>query len=311
MAAHDKTGPTLGLALPVYNGERFLAEALESVLAQEFTDWELLVCDNGSTDRTGEIARKYAAADSRIRYVCHERNIGLAPNHTYGFHHTGGEFFAWVHADNRYHPDYFARCVAELRADPSVSCVHATAQEIDPEGRLGRVWREGLRCDDPDVAVRFRDLTEPDHMCFAFFGVARRAVLADTKLLASFDSADNLTIVELALRGRIRVLDEPLFLHREHPNRVIRQVPSARSRYLVFDPAWQGRVPFPIVNIGRQFALAVLRAPISTRDKVRCLAELRGWLRVNWLRILRTCARGGLEYARLAAGAVRRRALPR
>ncbi|GAA3554070.1 glycosyltransferase family 2 protein [Amycolatopsis ultiminotia] len=292
--------PLLSLAMPVHNSERFLAEALDSIRAQDFPGWRLLICDNASTDRTEVIAKEYCVLDERISYVRHERNLGAARNHNYGFHHTDGDYFAWVHGDNVYLPTYFSRCLAELRAHPEASCAHTVAVDIDVEGNRTHRWDEHLRADHADVALRFRDLTERDHMCFAWFGVVDRDLLAQTSLHAPFDSADRLEIVELALRGPIRLIDEELFRHREHPGRIMRQAPTARSRYLILDPEWRGRIPFPVLNIGRQYVLAVLRAPLPTRDKVRCLLQLRGWLRTNWKRILRTLARGGYEYAKLA-----------
>ncbi|MCG3748912.1 MULTISPECIES: glycosyltransferase family 2 protein [unclassified Amycolatopsis] len=299
--------PLLSLAMPIYNGERFLAQALDSICAQDLADWQLLICDNASSDGTEAIAKEYCALDSRISYVRHDRNLGAARNHNYGFHHTDGDYFAWVHGDNVYLPTYFSRCLEELRAHPEASCAHTVAVDIDVDGNRTHRWDENLRAEHPDVAVRFRDLTQRDHMCFAWFGVVNRDLLALTSLHASFDSADRLEIVELALHGPIRLVDEELFLHREHPGRIMRQAPTARSRYLILDPEWRGRIPFPVLNIGRQYALAVLRSRISPRDKVRCLLQMRGWLRTNWRRILRTVARGGYEYAKLAVRAGNRR----
>lgn len=299
--------PVLSLAMPVYNGEKFIVAALDSVLAQDFTDWDLLVCDNASTDATSAIVAEYVARDPRVRYVRHERNLGAAGNHNYGFHNTSGELFAWVHSDNVYEPGYFKECVAELAHHPEASCVHTTVVDIDERGERIRRWEDEPRTGHPDVAVRFRDLTELDHMCWAWFGVARRETLRQTSLHASFDSADRLEIVELALRGPIRVVEQDLFLHREHPGRIMRQAATARARYLVLDPEWSGRIPFPVLNIGRQYIAAVLRAPISPRDKIRCLARMRGWVKTNWLRVIRTVARGLFEYAKLAVRSVTRR----
>jgi hypothetical protein len=295
----------LSLALPVYNGEQYLALALDSVQAQSFANWQLLVCDNASTDGTAAIVAQYAKTDPRIRYVRHDHNIGLAPNHNYGFQHTNGEFFAWVHADNAYHPDYFGACIQQLTRDPTASCVHSRTISIDEAGVHGKTWNEGLRGDSPDVATRFHDFTKYDHMCFALFGVARRSLLRQTKLHAPFESGDHLEIVELALRGRVVQLERPLFYHREHAGRIFRQMPSARARYIMIDPAWSGRVPFPVINLGYQYVAAVQRAPLSPIDKLRCWAQLTGWLRVNWVRILRTLARGGIEYLRLGLSRIR------
>ncbi|HZA05568.1 MAG TPA: glycosyltransferase family A protein, partial [Propionibacteriaceae bacterium] len=77
------TVPRLTLGLPAYNGEQFLAEAVDALLAQTFTDFELIISDNGSTDRTGEIAQRYGAQDRRVRYVRHPVNRGSSFNHNF------------------------------------------------------------------------------------------------------------------------------------------------------------------------------------------------------------------------------------
>ena len=79
--AHDtQHSPRLSIGLPVYNGERYLAEAFDCFLAQTFQDFEIIVCDNASTDRTAEICRSFAQRDPRIRYYRNEKNLGAIPN---------------------------------------------------------------------------------------------------------------------------------------------------------------------------------------------------------------------------------------
>src|SRR3989442_14688005 len=72
--------PRVSVGMPVYNGERYLAEAVESLLAQADEDFELIICDNAATDRTCEMARSYAARDTRGRYAPNEKNLGAAGN---------------------------------------------------------------------------------------------------------------------------------------------------------------------------------------------------------------------------------------
>ena len=77
------SAPRLSIGLPVFNGENYLAEAIDTLLAQTYTDYELIISDNASTDGTREICEKYAAKDERIRYLRQPRNIGAAPNHNF------------------------------------------------------------------------------------------------------------------------------------------------------------------------------------------------------------------------------------
>ena len=87
--------PRVTIGLPVYNGENYLAAAIESLLSQTFTDFELVICDNGSTDRTEQVCRAYAARDARIRYYREVENRGLAWNFSRTFELARGEYFKW------------------------------------------------------------------------------------------------------------------------------------------------------------------------------------------------------------------------
>ncbi len=88
--------PRVSIGLPVFNGERYLARAIDSILAQDFRDLELVVCDNASTDRTAEICAAYARRDPRVRYHRNPRNLGAGPNYDRCFHLARGEYFKWI-----------------------------------------------------------------------------------------------------------------------------------------------------------------------------------------------------------------------
>ena len=92
--------PRVSVGIPVFNGERFLAETIESILAQTFKDFEIVISDNASTDRTEEICRSYAARDPRIRYNRNDTNRGAAWNHNRVFELARGEYFKWQSHDD-------------------------------------------------------------------------------------------------------------------------------------------------------------------------------------------------------------------
>jgi glycosyltransferase involved in cell wall biosynthesis len=94
--------PRLTVGLPVYNGEKYLAESLEALLGQSYEDFELIISDNASTDGTADICRRYGEQDSRIRYVRQSRNIGCAPNHNFVVKEARGELFKWASDDDLY-----------------------------------------------------------------------------------------------------------------------------------------------------------------------------------------------------------------
>ena len=128
--------PRLTLGLPVYNGERFLGESLEALLAQTYTDFELIISDNGSTDRTGEIAREYEAKDPRVRYVRHPVNRGSTFNHNFVIEQARGELFKWVSHDDLYDPELLQRCMDAIDARPEIALAHAWTAFIDEKGEV-------------------------------------------------------------------------------------------------------------------------------------------------------------------------------
>jgi glycosyltransferase involved in cell wall biosynthesis len=106
--------PGLSIGLPVYNGEKYLAESLEALLGQSYDDFELIISDNASTDGTAEICSRYSKRDSRIRYLRQSHNVGCAPNHNFVVGEAKGELFKWASDDDLYARDLLKYCVEAL-----------------------------------------------------------------------------------------------------------------------------------------------------------------------------------------------------
>src|ERR1700739_3978805 len=106
--------PRVCIGLPVYNGENYLAAAIESILAQSFADFELIISDNSSTDSTGDISRSYARRDARIRYVLQPHNLGAIANYNVVFGMADCEYFKWAAHDDLLAPRFLEECVNGL-----------------------------------------------------------------------------------------------------------------------------------------------------------------------------------------------------
>src|SRR6185436_17133561 len=98
--------PLLSIGLPVYNGQKFITNAVDAILAQTFADLELIICDNCSTDQTEAICRAYAAHDSRVHYYRNEQNIGATNNFNRTFSLATGKYFKWATHDDIIQPTY-------------------------------------------------------------------------------------------------------------------------------------------------------------------------------------------------------------
>lgn len=130
-----ETPPTISVLMPVYNGERYLKQAIESILAQTFADFEFLIIDDGSSDRSIEILQTYATQDSRIRLTLRE-NRGIPRTRNQLLAQATGEFVAIMDADDIALPDRFQLQVEFLRQHPEVVCVGGALDWIDEKGRL-------------------------------------------------------------------------------------------------------------------------------------------------------------------------------
>ena len=219
--------------MPVYNGEAFLEVALDGLLAQTFRQFEIVICDNASTDRTQAIAETFATRDPRVRYVRNETNVGANANFSRVVGLTTAPLFKWVAHDDLLAPTYLERCVAILDADPDVVLAHADTIFIDerglpfPEGPVPGIWIEPVSgasytADPVDLGEANSAVRRFAHVVFGslwgthMFGVIRRAALDRTRLSQDLPSSDRPLLAELALLGRFKHVREPLFFKRFH-----------------------------------------------------------------------------------------------
>ncbi|MEY9840204.1 glycosyltransferase family 2 protein [Streptacidiphilus sp. EB103A] len=280
MTAPKAARPRLSIGLPVYNGEEYLAESFDALLGQTYEDFELIVSDNASTDRTQDICRQYAEKDSRIRYLRQPRNIGATPNHNHVFAESRGELFKWASHDDLYARDLLRRCVEALDERPEVFLAHTGQAVIDGDGRVKVPYEYGLATDSPHPPERFRSLLfEPGGD--DFYGVMRADVLRRVKPLDSYHHADRTFVAELTLHGPFHQVPEVLYFRRDHPTRAERANPGMRARCVNLDPRRAGPLhPTPrlLAEYVWGFVAAIQRAPLSPADRRACYRHLAAWM---------------------------------
>lgn len=273
--------PRLTVGLPVYNGENFLVEALDSLLGQSYEDFELLISDNASTDRTGDICRRYAKQDSRVRYVRQPRNIGAAPNHNYVVEHGRGELFKWAASDDLYARDLLGRCVAALDEYPHIVLAHSLSAVIDSAGTITKLVNYPVQTSSMHAPERFRSMLF-DGWGDDEGGVIRMDVIRQTKLQRSFHFADRTFITELGLYGPFYNDPDRLFFRRDHPDCAYRACPTVRSRCTNLDPRRADRLRHPVIRLYGEYvwgyADAIRRAPLSAADRAECYRYFARWL---------------------------------
>ncbi len=147
------SGPILSVLMTSYNREQFIAEAIDSVLACGFEDFELIILDDGSRDRTVEIARSYEARDTRVKLFINEKNLGDYPNRNRAATYARGEFIMYVDSDDCILPGSFAKCVDAMRQFPDAGM----AMEF-------KGTAPGIFYQDPETCIKTHFFKEPSLM---------------------------------------------------------------------------------------------------------------------------------------------------
>ncbi len=267
----------VSVGLTVYNGERYLAAALESLRGQRFKDFEVIISDNASTDGTQAICLQFAARDDRIRYVRNRVNVGLARNFNQAFRLSSGEFFKWAAYDDICGPHLLSRCVEVLDHDPGVVLAYPRVAMIDEDGEITKKNDSGPDISSSDPAVRLSTLMRNPFWGTSMFGVIRSSVLARTGLMRSNAACDHVLLAELCLHGRFIELPEYDFFNRDHSDRWVTKSSIVR-RALYVDPRLPRVAAFLRVIQAAAYVQVVHGAPIGPRARGRCYLALGGWL---------------------------------
>jgi glycosyltransferase involved in cell wall biosynthesis len=275
--------PRVSIGLPVFNGENFVSQAIESILAQTYTDFELIISDNASTDRTEAICREYAAADPRIRYYRNGHNLGAAANFNLTFELASGEYFKWAAHDDMLAPEYLEQCVGALDAHPEAVLCQTLVQQIGELGEFLSVFdTSATGGDSPWPSKRFAGSILTFHHAFDVFGVIRAEALAKTPLHLPHAGSDKALLADLALESPFTYVREPLFIHRDHPARFVHKALKNRDETLV----WYGandsaKQVWSWWRHYRALFAIVSRRVADRRERLRCYGHLLRWLTVH------------------------------
>lgn len=250
--------------MPLYNAERYVREALDALLAQDYPNFELIISDNDSTDATASICREYAARDRRIQYHRAESNMGAVWNFRRVFELSRGEYFMWAAFDDLRAPQYLSRCVEALEARPEAVMCCTDIHIIDQDGRdVGETdFPRGIRMAGREVSERVRAISRSLYW-YDFYGLMRREVLAETRLPQPSWGFDVILMLEMCLRGEVLLVREKLFSYR------IIKGKTAEQAAATLGPA-HARGPMSI-NWGRltlELCRSIWLAPLGATEKL-------------------------------------------
>lgn len=206
--------PLVSVGLPVYNGASLIRRALDSLLAQDYPNFELIVSDNASTDGTWDILQEYAARDARIRLYRSTRNEGAAHNFNRVYELSGGEYFMWAAHDDWWEAAFISTCLEHMSQQPDVVVCY-TAQTAFSTGQ------QQSELDHPEAWRRARSLllTWPTP-AVAIYGLFRRAALRPALPPLNLEGPDAVMLLHMALAGRIVILPENLHHYTRAPRSI-------------------------------------------------------------------------------------------
>ena len=234
--------PKVSIGMPVYNGEKFIRKALDSLLAQTFTDFELIISDNASTDGTSHICKKYAAMDDRVRYIHQPKNMGALWNFRFVLNEAKAEYFMWAAHDDVREPSFIDCLVRALDTHPQAVLAFTGFDNIDDQGRRVRTFDE--KWSEIMARSKFRQycaLTLFDdsrtQKATAIYGLMRREVLRGCGGMIPipqvlFCGEDVLALLRLLTLGDFVIVDHVLF-HFRIRSHMVRPDNQSVVQYLI------------------------------------------------------------------------------
>lgn len=258
----------VAIGLPVYNGEKYIKEALNSILAQTFSDFELVISDNASTDSTGEICMEYASGDNRIRYIRQKENLGAPRNFNRVFQQSRGKYFKWASANDVCEPTLVEKCMAILDDRPDIILCYPKTKLIDKNSQVIREYEDNLNLQNDNAVDRFIRLLINMRLNNAQNGLIRSDILRKTGLEDTYRAADICLMAELSLLGKFYEWPEFLY-HRRIDTEASTVGQSDEYLNKFYNPKSKRRGDFKCVRLDVGLISVVKRSELSFSQKRR------------------------------------------
>lgn len=203
-----KVGPLVSIVLPSYNGEKYIRQSIESILAQSYENWELIIVDDCSTDDTPKIGREYCRKDSRIKYMRNKTNLKLPASLNAGFDAATGAYLTWTSDDNAFKPCAIEIMLSELEKNDNLGLVYCDYDFIDQDGRY-------ISSSTSIKSPLFISCYNVVGACFMYPAHIRDEIgpyATDLFLVEDYDYW-----LRIARNNKIKHLPENLYLYRTHP----------------------------------------------------------------------------------------------
>lgn len=212
--------PLVSIGVPVYNGEQFLRQTLDSLLGQTYENLELIISDNASTDMTGVICQEYAARDHRVQYYRNNVNLGGVANMNRVFELSSGDFFMWASDEDYWAPDYVRSCMEVLVNSEKIILVGTWGKFVDAETEEGIKIDRGFSTVGLSPSERFKlhklAIHSGSYVACIFHGIYKRGPLRDVMPVWNLVLTDQLLLARLCFLGESHVVPRLLMMKRRN-----------------------------------------------------------------------------------------------
>jgi len=257
--------------MPVYNREKYVGASIEAHLNQSFGDFELILTDNCSTDRSESICRSYAEKDPRVKYHRNPRNLGAAGNYRRCWELSTGEYFRWNPSDDLVSPNLLDRAVTILDHDPSVFVAYGKTKLIDSQGAVTGDFDENLHLMDDRPSERWKGVQRNLRLGNLHYGLYRAGKFRKTGLLRNYNGGDFPLIAEMSLYGKFFEIPDAFFYRRIHEEATTTMKSSAEVMAF-YDPGKRDKLfLYNWVHLGANLK-SITRAPIPLSERLRIYA---------------------------------------
>lgn len=220
---------SVSILIPAYNTERYIAETIRSVIAQTFTDWELIVVDDRSTDGTANIVADFATTNARIRLIRNSENLGMMRNWNYGLSLCTAPYFVKLDCDDIWAPEMLQDCYTVLEQDASVGMVFSQYRLIDDNNRLLSAEGEDLPAYARNASFTGASLVKrgtygmlADNVMKQGIGLVRRRIFDEIGPFSLHDSGDTEMWYRIAAHYRIHGINKVYYSYRIRPDNFTR-----------------------------------------------------------------------------------------
>ncbi len=275
----ESSSPLVSIGLPVFNGSNFIEAAIESILSQSYSNLELIICDNASTDETVALCKRFVEKDPRVEYFRQEKNLGATRNFNSTFEKTRGKYFKWASHDDLLGPNYIADCVNFLEQHndyiicwPHMDYVGIQGEFLHPQNV------PNLSIQGPSFKQRIRTLFDfqkaGDDVIPTIFALMRSDALRSTNLWQRFVSSEEILMLELLRQGKAKQLEQTAFFFRVHDDSAFQKNRTPRERGKWFDTDKRTLLQLPVWYLLARYFSTISQSNISIFEKIGCYYEV-------------------------------------